>query len=144
MPMFEALWPRKSITVGLDLASVQDVAESIATHGGNYLDRVYTPEEVEDARMSGPLAEGLAARFAAKEATIKALRPESGTTDWREIRVVRSPGGACDIELSGSVAVLARMRGVRSLAVSLTHEADVAAAVVVAHCRAPWRHSQRK
>jgi holo-[acyl-carrier protein] synthase len=125
------------IRVGNDLVSVADVRAAIARHGARYLRRVYTETEVADSSRHGEVAaERLAARFAAKEATIKVLRPSGGdAVPWRSIEVRRQPGGWVELELAGSAAHLATRAGVASLAVSLSHEADWATAVVIAEIR---------
>ena len=119
--------------VGVDLVAVQDVAASVERFGERYLGRIYTDHE--RACCSGDpavTAAGLAARFAAKEAVLKVLRPVGRRPEWRAIEVVRQPGGACEVALSGEATRLAADAGVRQLAVSLTHEAGMAAAVAVA------------
>ena len=86
---------------------------------------------------TGPEAlavESLAARFAAKEAVMKVLRPVDVQLDWRSIEVHRMTGGWCEIRLSGQAAAMAAEAGIDEFAVSLTHEASVAAAVVVGRC----------
>lgn len=118
-----------SSRIGIDLVSVGEVEEAIAVHGERYLTRVYSAGELRDC---GGRPERLAARFAAKEATIKAIGRVDEGLDWRSIAVVRGPSGETSIELQGEAARLAQRRGVRSLVVSLTHERDHAAAVVVA------------
>ena len=124
-----------AIRVGSDVLSVQHVAESVARFGDRYLQRVYTEHEICSAVGSPPeRAARLAARFAAKEATIKVLRPVGHQPDWRSIEVRRHTEGWCTMALSGHAASLAEQAGITDLAVSLTHEADVAAAVVVALC----------
>jgi holo-[acyl-carrier protein] synthase len=123
-----------SIRVGIDLISVASVRASVDTHAEHYLERIYTDAEVADCTSDGVIdARSLAARFAAKEATIKVLRPEHDeAVPWRHIHVRRDPSGATDLELSGHAAELAAGAGLTDLAVSLTHENDLAAAVVVA------------
>jgi holo-[acyl-carrier protein] synthase len=121
--------------VGTDIATVGQVSESIARFGDRYLRRIYTEHEI--ASCTGPppaAAAGLAARFAAKEATIKVLRPVGHHPDWRSMEVRRDPGGWCAMSLSGHAAILAEEAGIAELAVSLTHEGGLAAAVVVALC----------
>ncbi len=122
------------LRVGLDLTSVQAVAESIRTHGRRYLARVYTPGELRECdTASGPDAERLAGRFAAKEATMKVLRPGDDTPlPWTAIEVHRATGGSVEVELSGRAAELASAARVGSLSASITHEREFAAAVVVA------------
>ncbi len=113
--------------------SVEAVRESLSTHGRHYLDRVYTDREIRDCTGPDGLdPERLAARFAAKEAALKVLRPGEVGLSLREIEVVRSPGGWVDIELSGPAALLAQDSGLSGFAVSITHEAGFASAVVIA------------
>jgi holo-[acyl-carrier protein] synthase len=124
-----------AIRVGADVVAVHQVAESIAHFGSRYLERVYTHHELDSCVGGSPVrAAGLAARFAAKEATIKVLRPVGHQPDWRSVEVRRHSEGWCTMGLSGYAAVLAARAGIAELAVSLTHEGDVAAAVVVALC----------
>lgn len=121
------------IRVGIDLCSVQDVADSVATFGDRYLRRVYTDDELEYCgRDPERSAERLAARFAAKEAAVKVLRPRDARPEWRTIEVRRDPAGWCELSLTGSAAQLAREADITSMAVSLSHEAGMANAVVVA------------
>jgi holo-[acyl-carrier protein] synthase len=117
-----------ALRVGIDLLSVEEVREAIAAHDRRYLDRIYTSAELHDCD-SDP--QRLAARFAAKEATIKALRPGTEAVPWRDIEVRRHPEGWTDLELHGAAAELARRQGVTDTAVSLTHDGDRASAVVV-------------
>ena len=134
-----------TIRVGADLASVAEVEASIDCFGERYLNRLFTEHELTSC---GRRPESLAARFAAKEATIKVLRPDGANPDWRSIEVRRDPSGACDLHLTGTAAEMAEAAGISELAVSLTHEGGLAAAVVVAnitqHSRAgkpPTAHS---
>ncbi|MGZ8561990.1 MAG: holo-ACP synthase [Candidatus Limnocylindria bacterium] len=122
------------IRVGFDLVSVAAVDDELhAPTRDRYLARVYTEREVADcATGQGISAERLAARFAAKEATIKVLPPSSDGFSLRDIEVRRAASGAVDLELTGAVAELARSAGIIGLSVSLTHEAGMAGAVVVA------------
>lgn len=122
------------IRVGIDLVTVDSVRESLEAHGEHYLARVYTAREREDCtRDSGVDPERLAARFAAKEATLKVLRPGEVGIPWYAIELRRSPDGWVELELSGPAAALAAERGISELAVSVTHEAGFASAVVIAN-----------
>ncbi len=120
---------RRVLRVGTDLTSVAEVREAMATHGERYLERIYAPEELAD---TGGDPQRLAARFAAKEAVLKVLRPGDDALPWKEIRVRRQPGGWTDLVLSGRAAERARAAGLVEWAVSLTHEGDLASAVVIA------------
>ena len=124
-----------AIRVGADVVAVHQVADSVDRFGLRYLQRVYTEHELSSCSGSAQVqAASLAARFAAKEATIKVLRPVGHQPDWRSVEVHRHAEGWCTMSLSGHAAVLADEAGIAELAVSLTHEGDVAAAVVVALC----------
>ena len=126
------LW-RMAVRVGIDLVAVAAVRESIDVHADRYLNRIYTDRELGDCRTpEGVDPERLAARFAAKEATLKVLRPDEEAIPWRSIEVRRQPAGWVELELSGRAAALAEQAGVSDLALSLTHEDGFASAVVVA------------
>ncbi len=125
------------VRVGADIARVDDVRASVARFGDRYLERVFTPHEIASCGgTSSVAAASLAARFAAKEATIKVLRPTGVTPAWKSIEVRQHPSGWCELELSGEAAKLAAAAQITELAVSLTHEGDIAAAVVLAQCGA--------
>jgi holo-[acyl-carrier protein] synthase len=126
---------RTPLRVGADVALVGEVVASLQRFGDRYLARVFTDHEVESCRAGGAsFAPSLAARFAAKEATLKVLRPVDHQPNWRSIEVRRSAEGWCEMHLTGLAARLAGEARITELAVSLTHEGDVAAAVVVALC----------
>jgi holo-[acyl-carrier protein] synthase len=125
----------RTIGLGIDLVAVGSVAEALGgEHARHYLERVYTEREVEDCRdPSGEIDPArLAARFAAKEATIKALPGGGEEMRLTSIEVRREPNGEVRLELSGRPAELAAEAGIGLLAVSLTHEGGFAAAAVVA------------
>lgn len=124
--------------VGLDLVSADSIREAIGAHGQRYLDRVYSPREISDCTTEASLdAERLAARFAAKEAAFKALRVGDAAVSWRDVEVLRDPSGSVELMLSGAAATLALETGIGHLALSLSHERGLAAAVVVAEVREP-------
>ena len=125
-----------ALRVGIDLAAAGAVAESLAgPHAEHYLERVYTAREVEECRdPQGEIeAARLAARFAAKEATIKAIPGGGEGIPLTAIEVRSDPDtGEVRIELSGRAAEAAKAAGVEELALSITHEGDYAAAAVIA------------
>jgi holo-[acyl-carrier protein] synthase len=125
-----------AIRVGADVVAVHQVEESVTRFGSRYLERIYTEHELSSCVGGSPVrAASLAARFAAKEATIKVLRPVGHQPDWRSLEVRRHAEGWCTMSLSGHAATLADQAGIAELAVSLSHDGDVAAAVVVALCK---------
>ena len=121
--------------VGIDVVSVNEVASSLERFGERYVSRIFTPREAAYCRSaSGRVAaERFAARFAAKEATFKALRPDVSSMDWRSIEVRRHPSGWCDVVLHGEAAAVAARQCIETVALSMSHDAGCATAVVVAH-----------
>lgn len=122
------------LRVGIDLVSVERIRESLAAFGDRFVRRLFSDREAAYAMQDdGVAAERLAARFAAKEATIKAFGWSEAAINWRDIEVVRADSGACSLQLHGRAAELARTAGAAQTALSLTHEGDYAAAVVATH-----------
>lgn len=119
------------LVVGVDLVSVEDVRESVNTFGDRFLRRVFTDEEIRYCLSRNTAYESFAARFAAKEAVIKALSCVEAGIDWRQIEVVRAPSGACSVRLTGTAAEWARACGVGNLSLSLSHADEYAIAFVV-------------
>jgi holo-[acyl-carrier protein] synthase len=123
-----------ALRVGIDLVSVATVADSLrGSHREHYLERIYTDREVDACRgAAGRIEpERLAARFAAKEAAIKALPGAGEGVRLTQIEVVADESGQVRLELTGRAAELAAEAGAAELALSLTHEGGFAAATVV-------------
>jgi holo-[acyl-carrier protein] synthase len=124
-----------AIRIGIDLVSVADVADALAFHGDRYLQRVFTRREVDECRNPAgeidPLR--LAGRFAAKEAALKALRVDPGIgLAFTSFEVTTGKLGQPELALAADAAELAAADNLGELSVSLTHEGEYAAAVVVA------------
>jgi holo-[acyl-carrier protein] synthase len=126
------------LRVGVDLVSVREVARSLERFGDRYVRRIFTTCEAAYCRAAAGRAAAtrFAVRFAAKEATLKALHPETPWADWRAIEVRRHASGRCEIVLHGEAAALARRQGVETLALSMSHDGSRAAAVVVVQAAA--------
>jgi holo-[acyl-carrier protein] synthase len=122
--------------VGIDLVEVSRIDESIDRFGDRFLQRLFTHDEIAYARACAPeCSRRLAARFAAKEAVIKALSLSEAGVGWRDIEVRRLPEGACQLELHGKAAARAAELGVCDMALSLSHDGDYAGAVVAIACK---------
>ena len=118
--------------VGLDLVEVARVRASVRRLGERFAQRVFTPDEIAYCAGRARKFEHLAARFAAKEATLKALG--TGITGWasmQEVEVVHDAAGRPEIRLRGGVLRRARSLGVKATHLSISHTQGVAAAVVV-------------
>ncbi len=125
------------LRVGLDMVDIRRIRESVDRFGARFLERLFCDDELACARIeAGWSAERLAARFAAKEAAIKAFDLGESGIGWRDIEVRKLPGGACALSLHGKAADRAAGLGVGHIALSLSHDGDYAAAVVTAWCAA--------
>src|ERR671936_362194 len=111
------------LSVGVDLIEIERIAAVLARHGSRFLERVYTAREVAYCRGRVP---ELAARFAAKEATAKALGTGMRGIRWRDIEVLPDGRGKPLVYLHGAAAARAKELGLREFAVSLSHSRDVA------------------
>lgn len=118
--------------IGFDLVEVSRVARAVREHGGRFEARVFTDTELSDCEGRADRDQALAARFAAKEACLKALG-----TGWahglgfQQVEILRAAGGQPILRLLGEAKARAEALGVRSALVSLTHQKGMAGAVVV-------------
>lgn len=117
------------LRTGVDLIEIDRVAEVISRHGKHYLERIYTPAELEQC---GKRAESLAGRFAAKEAVAKALGCGIGDVTWKEIEVLGDEQNAPGLTLYGSAEKLAKGIGLTTWSVSISHSQSHSVAFVVA------------
>lgn len=127
------------VGVGVDVVEIDRIARAYARHGPRFLERLYSPEEVRycTARRPSARAGCLAARFAAKEAVMKALGTGRRGVGFSEIAVVHRRGGRPDVRLSGRAARVAQELGVDEICLSITHGRDVAVAVALAVSHRP-------
>jgi len=118
--------------IGTDLAEVDRIRESIARFGDRFLNRIYTAgERAYSASKANPV-ERLAARFAAKEAGMKAIGTgwSQGVT-WQDFAVVNEESGRPTLALGGAAKRKADAMGVKHISLSLTHTSATALAVVI-------------
>jgi holo-[acyl-carrier protein] synthase len=117
------------VEVGIDVVEIARVQGVLERHGERFLRRIYT--ERERARYRGRVQE-LAARFAAKEATMKALGTGIRGVRWRDIEILSNPRGKPIIVLHGTALRRAALLGLVHWSVSLTHSRGDAIAIVIA------------
>lgn len=124
------------VGLGVDLARASRFTKLLAQEKRGVITRVFTPDELAYALTMKNPAPHLAARFAAKEAFLKALGLglRNGMR-WQEIEVVRNELGAPSLRLSGQAAALAAERKVTSIHLSYSHEGDYASATVILESR---------
>jgi holo-[acyl-carrier protein] synthase len=117
------------IGTGLDATEIDRIGEAISRYGDRFVRRVFTEGEIAYCRARRDPVPHFAARFAAKEAGLKAL----GTglrmgVHWRELEVVRERGQAPTLVLSGRSREIGTARGGRRMLLALTHDGDYALA----------------
>jgi holo-[acyl-carrier protein] synthase len=120
------------VGTGIDITEVDRVRETIQRFGSRFLNRVFTEAEIRYCESKKNSAERYAARFAAKEAAMKAIGTglRRGVT-WKDVEVDHAPGGRPILKLSGRAAEFAERLGARHIALSLTHTAQTAMAMVL-------------
>lgn len=122
------------LATGVDIVTIARIERAIVRHGERFLTRIYTRREVASSR--GRAAE-LAARFAVKEAVAKALGVgmrllSPAGIGWQEAETLNEPGGKPYVILHGRAANLAEAAGLITWSVSISHDAGLAIAFVVA------------
>ena len=120
------------VGTGIDIAEVPRIARSIARFGDRFIQRVFTDGEIRYCNSKANRVERYAARFAAKEAAMKAI----GTgwnygVAWRDVEVSRVPGGRPTIRFHGKAAEFANKIGARNVALSISHTEQIAIAQVI-------------
>ena len=117
---------------GVDLAEVPRIRSAIERYGERFVQRIYTPLEIAYVERKANRFERYAARFAAKEAGMKAIGTGwSHGVLWKDFEVTNLPSGQPTLRLHGVAAQIAEKRGVRKIALSLTHTAELAMAHVI-------------
>ncbi len=118
---------------GVDLCEVDRIRKAMESgYGRRFRERVYTEREIAYAEGKANRWERYAARFAAKEAGMKALGTGwRGGLSWRDLEVVNLPSGRPTLRLHGKAAEIAARMGVARVSLSLTHTAEQAMALVI-------------
>jgi len=114
--------------IGIDIIEIARIQEAVNSWGEGFLHRVYTDSEVKQCRKR---PSSLAARFAGKEAVIKALGTKNKNVRWREIEILSQPGGKPVVRLYGKAQDGATSLGINEFAISLSHSKKYAIAFVV-------------
>ena len=120
------------VGTGIDITEVPRIAAAIERHGDRFLRRVFTAAEIRYCESKKNKVERYAARFAAKEAAMKAIGTgwRQGVA-WKEIEVGREPGGRPTVHFTGKVKQHAERLGAKRASLSLTHTEQTAMAQVI-------------
>tara|TARA_R110002094_G_scaffold160856_4_gene146125 strand:+ start:1099 stop:1476 length:378 start_codon:yes stop_codon:yes gene_type:complete len=121
------------VAIGVDAVEIERIRDMFDRSGDRFVNRIFTEQEGDYCRGRNDPAESLAARFAAKEATMKCLGTgwAEGLT-FRQIEVQRLPSGDTELVVSGEAKIRAEALGIRRWHVSLTHTEITATAFVIA------------
>ena len=120
------------VGLGIDVAEVDRVRDAIDRHGARFIERIYTRAEIAYVERKSNRYERYAARFAAKEAAMKAI----GTgwrrgVRWQDFEVANLPSGRPTLAFHGVAESIAQSLGVRNIALSITHTAREGIAIVI-------------
>ncbi|CAN5671886.1 holo-ACP synthase [soil metagenome] len=129
---YQPIWDPEAagpIEVGIDVIEIDRIAAVLERHGERFLNRVFTQHERE---RYGKRPAELAARFAAKEATMKALGTGIRGVRWRDIETLSNKRGKPILNLHQTAKARAKLLGFQHFAISLTHSRTDATAIVVA------------
>jgi holo-[acyl-carrier protein] synthase len=126
------------VGTGIDIAEVPRIAASIERFGRRFLERVFTPDEIRYCESKANRVERYAARFAAKEAGMKAIGTgwRLGVT-WKDLEVQRAPGGRPTLVFHGRAGEYFRKMGASHAHLSLTHTEQYAMAQVLLEGASP-------
>ncbi len=120
------------VGTGIDIAEVPRIEAAIQRFGDRFLRRIFTPEEIRYCESKRNRGERYAARFAAKEAAVKAIGTGwSRGVAWTDVEVRREPGGRPTIAFRGKAGEFAARLGVKRASLSLTHTREHAMAMVI-------------
>ena len=117
------------VQTGVDIIEIPRIKGVLERYGHRFLNRIFTPKEIAYCRERAP---NLAARFAAKEATMKALGTGVKGVSWKDIEVTRRQSGAPGIQLYGRAEKRAQKLGITEISISLSHSKEYAVAFVIA------------
>ena len=118
--------------IGVDIEEVARIREAVERHGRRFVDRIFSPAEIAYVERKANRYERYAARFAAKEAGMKAI----GTgwrrgVRWLDFEVANLPSGRPTLRIHGAAAKIAEELGVRNIALSITHTSQQGMAIVI-------------
>jgi holo-[acyl-carrier protein] synthase len=123
----------KIFGIGIDVVEVERIASAIERHGEPFLAKIFTPAERGYCESRKNPAMHYAARFAAKEAAVKAIGTGIGANaGLQDLEVIHDEAGAPKLRISGAAEAFARHHGITEIQISLTHARDYAAANAIA------------
>ncbi|MEN3332128.1 MAG: holo-[acyl-carrier protein] synthase [Blastocatellia bacterium] len=129
------------VAIGIDILEIARIEEIFARRGERFRNRVFTESEIAYCESRAAKMESYAARFAAKEAAMKALGTGWGDgVGWHDIEVLRSPAGIPSLQFRGRALERLNELGARRAHLSLTHSRNIAMAQVILEGKRQKRH----
>lgn len=121
------------VGVGVDLISIKRIERAYRRRPRRFLRRVFSTAELSLLMPRRALFPAMAARFAAKEAVLKAIGCGLGPASWQDVEIIALTGKQPQVRLSGIAARFAAESGITGIALSMTHEPPFAGAIAVAY-----------
>ena len=118
--------------IGTDVLEISRIKSAVERNGERFLNRVFTPAEQAYCLIQRDPYPGLAARFAAKEAVVKALGTGFRGLSWTDVEVNKHSGGAPGVVLHGAACRFAQDQGITEIKLSISHSRQMAVAFAVA------------
>ena len=118
------------IPVGTDIIEIHRIEQAISNWPSSFLRRIYTKAELDNCH---DVASSLAARFAAKEAVMKALGTGAKGLNWRDIEILSNSNGVPLIQLHGRAQEKAKEIGITEFSITMSHSKQHAIAFVIGH-----------
>ena len=119
------------IGTGVDIVKNKRIERLINKYGEHFLKKVYTEIEIEYCQAKKNSSSSFAARFAAKEAVLKALGTGMRNNSWQEIEIVNNKLGKPEVKLTGNTALRAEKLNVESIFLSISHEKEYSVAQII-------------
>ena len=117
--------------IGVDIIEIDRIDRAVSRWHDSFLKRIYTQAELECHRSISSLA----ARFAAKEAVMKALGTGARGVNWRDIEILTNGSGAPQVRLHGRALARSKELGVAQFSISMSHSREYAVAFVIGHAQ---------
>lgn len=119
------------IGIGVDIVKNERIAGLIKNYGQDFIEKIYTGVEIEYCQSKKAAVSSFAARFAAKEAVLKALGTGMRNNSWQEIEIKNNKLGQPEVQLFNKTAKKAKELKVSSIFISMSHEKDYSIAQIV-------------
>lgn len=118
--------------VGIDIIEIDRIRLAVERRGDRFLDKVFTNSEKHYCNAKPNRFASFAARFAAKEAVLKAIGTGLGSCAWKDVEITREDGQRPEVLLGGTAADLAKEKGISVVLISMSHNRSQAVAFAVA------------